>query len=619
MNWIAGIYNTDGRPIDPVLLERLAEPVRSGALDGCRSWSDGPVGFVCCMRHTTPESLSHHSAPVTAAAKLPICFDGRLDNRTELMHRLDIRGGESEYDDSDLLTYAYEVWGDDCFAQLLGDFAVALWDGRNRRLVCARDALGVRPLFYYFDGKTLIWASRIGQLLTVDGIRRTLDREYFANYLVRLELPLALTPYTAIKRLQPAHMLVVERGRMALRRYWQPDPSKQIRYSSDADYEGHFRALFANAVKVRLRSVGPVWCELSGGLDSSSIACVASGQMRNGSGANGGLGTISWVYDRAYHSDERRWIFPVITKCGATPQFVSCDDYYPLRDFDEASLRWDEPSWQSMFYARLTRTGQLLDEAGVRVVLSGEGGDQAVVPGYTPVYIADLFCRLGLRQGMAELVRWQKHLGFPLSTVFINSCAIPLLRRSRVRFGFQTESDQEPIPPWIEPAFASTMRLRERAVGRLLSPPYWSRAYQSRCERIMETVLCNAASTDRCEYRYPYVDRALVEFVLAIPWTQLFRPGEPKSLLRRAMVNILPEEVRTRRCNRGPDHAFFLALEKEWPRLESRLRDLRISAVGFVDRRAFSNALTLARFGAGRSPDLLTALALENWLIGAGV
>jgi len=332
--------------------------------------------------------------------------------------------------------------------------------------------------------------------------------------------------------------------------------------------------------------------------------------------------TLSWVYDDAYYSDERKWILPVLEKCGVTGRFISCDEYYPLQFFGCSSPRWDEPSFQNIFDSLLKRIRDMLGQADVKVVLSGIAGDQVVVPGFVPVYIADFFRRFRFGQVAKEVIRWQKELKLPLATVFMNSCLRPLVRKNLVQFEAEAASFQNPVPSWITPSFARTMAMKERALCRLVAPAYPSSAFQSQCEHIMETseILWRGEREDLCEHRYPYLDRHLVEFCLAVPWTELFRPGEPKALVRRALVGILPEKVRNRIGGTGPTHAFFLALSKEWPRMEPLLQKPRLAELGCIDPDAFRDALKLARAGcAATSPLMLATLSLENWLINTGI
>lgn len=623
MRWIAGIYNLDGQAVEPALLQQLLGPVCKDSTGKCRWWADGPIGMATHTRTSASHEFDYASDLAAADPRIVIEFDGRIDNRRELLERLHSPSrdftGES---DSALVAAAYEQWNIECLDKVLGDFAFSLWDKSKRQLVCARDIFGVRSLFYCFNGKSLVWASRIRQLLALNRISRILEKEYLANYLVRMSLPLELTPYKEVKRLEPAHSLVIENGRVSVKRYWKPDPKRTISYSSSKEYEQHFHELLRRAVKARLQTDGPVWCELSGGLDSSSIACVTKDLIDEEQVRIKDFSTLSWIYDEAYYSDERKWILPVIEKCGATGHLISCDEYYPLQFFGCASPRWDEPSFQNIFDSLLERIRGMLRQAKVKVVLSGIAGDQVVVPGFTPVYIADLFRRFQIGKALKEVARWQKDIKLPLATVFMNSCLRPLWRKNLVQFEAEADAFQNPVPSWITPSFAKSMAMDDRALCRLVAPPYQSRAFQSQCEHIMETaeILWRGEREDLCEHRYPYLDRHLVEFCLAVPWTELFRPGEPKSLVRRALAGVLPEKIRTRIGGMGPTHAFFLALSKEWPRIEPYLENPRLAELGCIDPKALHEALRLARAGcAATSPLMLATLSLENWLINAGM
>jgi asparagine synthase (glutamine-hydrolysing) len=609
MNWIGGIFNVDDQPVEPSTLERLIAPVRSAAVDGCVTHIDGPVGLVCCGVSTTDSRVG---LVVHDGGRLAVAFDGRLDNRADLMRALSIRdeAGASGPSDAELVLRSYRRGESEWVSTLIGDFTFALWDRHARTLLCATDVFGVRRVFHCITGNSFAWASTIRQLLSLN-VPRTIDEEYLANYLVRLELPLEVTPYKAIRRLAQAHLLAVRPGGVTIRRYWQPDPTKQTRYRQDSDYEERFRELLTRAVSARLRSHTPVWYELSGGLDSSSIVCVAD-QLRRASGWPR-VETISWVYDAAYYSDERRWILPVVDKCDAQAHVISCDEYYPLQDFEQSAFQWDEPAYVTIFCSLVARIGELLRQHGVRVVLSGVAGDQTIVPGYTPVYISDLVKQGHFRDAARELREWQRPSGFPWATVFMASCVRPLLHPNLVRFQYaETEYVKNPVPSWVNKRFARRMGLRERALCRLVAPKYRSRAFQSQVERIMETPLWRGPLENICEHRYPYLDRPLVEFALSVPWKQLFRPGEHKALLRRALTGILPPEIRNRRSNRGPEHAFYLGLNREWPRLQPRFRELRLADLDIVDGKEFNQALALARAGFSKI-GLFETLSLEQW------
>ena len=205
-----------------------------------------------------------------------ITGDLRLDNRRELISSLDFDiKDQDQITDSELALAAYQRWGRSCTAQLLGDFAFAIWDRRSQRLFCARDHYGVKQLYYYCSDRVFVFATEIKALLCLPTVPRRLNETKVADYLLSLCADREITFYQGIYRLPAAHYLLVSPEQQQLQQYWHFDPAKNITLSSDQEYAEAFKELFTEAVNCRLRSAFPVGTLLSGGLDSSSITCVA--------------------------------------------------------------------------------------------------------------------------------------------------------------------------------------------------------------------------------------------------------------------------------------------------------------------------------------------------------
>src|SRR5260370_14499295 len=194
-------------------------------------------------------------------------WDGRLDNRDELIPQLwsDLTDDQS---DVGLAGAAFDRWGTDCFAKLIGDWALAISNPREKELSLARDYLGIRHLFYYSTSKKVIWCSHLAPL-ALSGAQFTLCDEYVGGYLA-LYADAYLTPYREIRSVPPGKFVRIRDGIATVHNYWTYNPKRQIRYKTDIDYEEHFRHLFRQAVRRRLRTDSPVLAELSGGFDSSS-------------------------------------------------------------------------------------------------------------------------------------------------------------------------------------------------------------------------------------------------------------------------------------------------------------------------------------------------------------
>lgn len=168
MSGIAGIVRFDGAPVEPGLIESMTAAIAHRGPDGIAHWTRGPVALGHCMLRTTPESLEETQPLANEDGSLVLVMDGRVDNWEELRAELLRRGAVLRTRaDAELVLRAYEAWGRDCVAHLDGDFALAIWDARHRRLFCARDRLGHKPFHYHWDGATLAFASELHPILAL--------------------------------------------------------------------------------------------------------------------------------------------------------------------------------------------------------------------------------------------------------------------------------------------------------------------------------------------------------------------------------------------------------------------------------------------------------------------
>ena len=221
MSGIAGIYNLDGRAVDPELLEQMTAAIAHRGPDGSGKWIHRNVGFSHQKLSTTPEALRETQPLYDDDLKLGLTFDGRIDNRAEIRELLEAAGARLRTDsDAEMVLTAYRCWGKACAAKILGDFALAVWDAGNRRLFCARDVLGIRPFYYYFDSRTFIFASELQQIFRLPLVPREPNEGMIGEYLVSAVNNKEETLTKGILRLPPAHLLIVEPGRIRKQDYW---------------------------------------------------------------------------------------------------------------------------------------------------------------------------------------------------------------------------------------------------------------------------------------------------------------------------------------------------------------------------------------------------------------
>jgi asparagine synthase (glutamine-hydrolysing) len=547
MSGILGAWNLDGRPVEPELLSKMSATLAHRGPDGAGVWHKGPVGLGHLMLHTTPESLHEKLPWANRTDDLVITADGRIDNREELMAALGYSGVETkEITDSQLILAAYEEWGEDCPRRLLGDFAFAIWDRRKQLLFCARDHMGVKPFYYYHGpGKVFILASEIKGILARPEVPRQVNENRVADYLAMELEDKSSTFYQDIYRLPPGHTLIVGQGGIKLNAYWSLDPCRELRLSSDEEYAAAFREIFTEAVRCRLRSAFPVGSHLSGGLDSSSVVCVAR-QLLSSSGAQP-LHTFSLLFEDFPQCDEGPFINAVLAPGGVEPHLLPADHFNPLGDIEQMHWHVDEPLWVpdlSMDW----EINRAANRQGVRVLLTGSSGDVTISYGFE--YLSELLRRgrwLALFQEAVSVARrTNRTLGRTLRSFALAPLTPEPLRQvwRRVRNG----------PGIIQPDFARRTGLHKRSQALKLAPPRLARPdrilhwelLMSGSEPLGLELFNMAAGAFAVEMRFPYYDRRLIEFCLALPPGQKLHQGWNRMILRRALAHCLPQKVRWR-------------------------------------------------------------------------
>jgi len=623
---IAGIYNLDGQPVDRALLTRMTDAIAHRGPDGIRHWVSGEVSLGHCMLQTTPESL-YETQPLTdETGALCLTMDGRVDNREELLDALESAGVRLRDDtDAELVLKSYECWGTECPRRIIGDFVFAIWDGRERQLFCARDPLGNKPFTYYWDGgRRFMWGSELHQILEDANVPREPNEGMVAEYLSVRMMNAEETLYKGILRLPASHFLLIRNGQLTKRQYWDVDPEKQIRYSSDDEYADHFREVFKEAVRCRLRSHAPVGSQLSGGLDSSSIVCMAQEIYRQGLTQDRGFETFSMVYP-GLPCDESEYIRAVVEHADLRANYMRLMDPQPEWLIHQVRVYKDICDYPNGTQSDPTRS--LAREKGCRVLLTGMGGDERVFGNLH--YLADFVrqgrarallqefrlhdLRLASKRGMWTLLRYAVVPAFPNSVRMIMKSI-----RQRAR-GWRGSMD------WISPEFARRVNLKARVDPNTSRGPC-----ANHCQALLYGLLTNggqfhgmeiedrSASWFGLEQRHPFRDRRMVDLSFALPENQRFRRYQ-KFVLRQAMRGCLPEVVRQRRDKTAFPDVMVRALDSIGGELLSR--QLCIEDLGWVNgrrlRTMYEELKPLheagSRAAAYRAWPLWMACALELW------
>lgn len=643
MSAIAAIVRLDGHPVETSLIETVLDRLSHRGDDGRGSWSGGNAGLGHQMRWTTPESLKEKLPRREAAAGAVITFDGRIDNREDLLRTLGSNGvAADELPDSEIVLRAYEKWGRECPAHLIGDFVFAIWNERDKTLFAARDPLGVKHFYYFHQpGKLFALASEVKALLAVDGIPQELDEVRLGDYLVANSEDKEGTFYKGIYRLPPTHALLLDGSNFRIWEYWKPS-DEELRLKKDSDYHEMFREKFTDAVAARLRSAFPVGSMLSGGLDSSSIVCVGSKFLKE----NGGppLHAFSAIFPSVAELDsridERRFMQSVIEATGCSAHMITADNESPFADIDKVLWHTDHPVGAPMYLD--WQIFKAAKSAGVRVVLSGFDGDSTVSHGYEDLarlarrgrYYRLLRDSIGLKRNMPRrnhtlkklvwrngILRslppwtfqaWRKVRGRD-SSDHASSVIFPLHVES-VRSEFRKAHDLE----------GRIEQLREKNYPEGLSSIgyHWRALTNGYFCEVLEN-LEKASAAFEIEPRFPFFDRRLIEFCIALPPGQRIFGGWTRSIFRHAMAGSVPDDVvwRTDKSNIGASVKVNM-LKYGSDQLESLFGPRSSRLAEYLDLRSLTSAYDrYRRDPMGRESEallLLTTVYLSNWLSQSG-
>jgi asparagine synthase (glutamine-hydrolysing) len=561
--------------------------------------------------------------PLTVG-RYTITADVRLDNRRELASALGIDWHATEVtSDSALLLAAYRRWGERCPEQLLGDFAFAIWDAQEQVLFCARDHFGVKQLYYYCSSSVFAFATEIKALLCLPDVTPSLNESRVADYLLLTFEDQAATLYRSIFRLPAAHCLTVGRDpAVNTRNYWRLDPSREVRLRSDDEYAEAFREIFVVAVRARLDGADRVGCLLSGGLDSSSIACVARDLVNQ----NGGrpLMTFSNIYDKLPTCDERRYINEVLKGGGFEPHYAHPDRLGPLSHWRDPNWYEDEPL-ASPQAATIWALCEAAQQQGIRILLDGSPGDFVVSHGFG--YLSEL-ARSGhwVKFGR-EAVGVARHFERPLWHIVRERGLKPLApetlrrtwrairRRNRAGWAFQ-------LP--IRTDFARRIGRAGEIAGldseRARRP---RTARQQHYEELSSGAIPLGLSVGDAafarygiEFRFPFLDRRLVEFCLAIPSNQKIQNGWSRMIMRRALAGILPEEIRWRPGKANLTPAFDYGLRTYDAGIIEEILDTPGALADYLDIAALRSMYGryLAKGAGEEGYSLWRAASMALWL-----
>jgi asparagine synthase (glutamine-hydrolysing) len=538
MSGIVGIINLDGAPVDEQLLRQMTAFMAYRGPDAQEIWIDGHVGFGHTMLRTTFES-EREQQPCSLDGQVWITADARIDARDDLIRDLRSKGREIQKSvtDVELILHAYHVWGDDCVQHLIGDFAFAIWDGPQQRLFCARDHFGIKPFYYAPLEGCLIFSNTLNCIREHPAVSDTLNEVAIGDFLLfDLNQDPATTVFADIQCLPPAHCLTYSEAEVRMSHYWTLPFDSPIRYKRSRDYVDHFRELLRTVVDDRLRT-DRLAVYMSGGLDSTAAAATARELLAKQS-ASFDLRAHTVVYDRLIPDEERYYSGLVANALGIPIDYLAADDYKLFERWNEPEQRRPEPDNSPRRVIDVDQLRQIAAQS--RVAFYCEGPDNLLLYEWQP-YVTGLITGLRFGRLLADV-----------GLHFIHQRRLPFARRilnPLKKLGI-VQTDEAAYPPWLKPAFASRLGLRDRweqwlrrpASDHLIRPRACASLKLANWRYIFESS-DPGVTRFPVEIRHPYMDIRMARYLLAvppIPWCA------DKHLVRETMRGILPEPVRRR-------------------------------------------------------------------------
>lgn len=615
-----GRWHFEGQSAPPDYIDQVSTVLAPYGPDSNDSYAKGGINILYRAFHTTKESR-REKQPCISASGAVITWDGRLDNRADLISDLHDSVTVNSTDVA-IVAAAFEMWGVNCLRKLIGDWALSIWNHRERFVLLAKDPIGTKSLYYSFDEKQLTWSTVLDPLVLFAGKTFTICEEYIAGWFSHFPAT-HLTPYVGIHAVPPSSFILLLPGKHIVSKYWEFDPDQRVRYRTDAEYEEHFRTVFANAVQRRLRSDKPVLAELSGGMDSSSIVCMADIIIKRGDAETPRLDTLSMYDDSNPDLDERPYFTRVEEKRGRSGCHIDLARLRHVGGEQSIESEFEGDRFAPMPIPPLCQCPVFQQYAayvkarGHRITLSGLGGESATgggVPSPIPE-LQNLLARARFQRLAHQLRVWAAKMG-----------ALPLtLLWETVRGFFPATLVRRPeyirsIAPWMDSEFVRRnhsalqgYRLRLKVFGPL--PSFQDNLRNLDAERRLLSLHAYPSDLLR-EIRYPFVDRSLLEFMYAVPREQVVRVGKRRSLMRRALVGIVPDELLNKR--RRPvvprETATMSSTERaDW----SGICDHHMvsSSVGIIDPYRFGEALRRARgFEQVHIYSLIRTQTIEGWL-----
>jgi asparagine synthase (glutamine-hydrolysing) len=564
---------------------------------------DGPVAAL--VDSGSPQDASVAKTPDGIAVGIV-----RLDNRVDLARWAAVTSDDAT--DLALVAGAVLQGGAKHVPHIVGDFAFVVWDIGTRTAIAARDAVGVRRLYWARRNGFVVFASR-AEALACDG---AYEVQYLAERVASCSPTPTLTPYRGVSAVPAGTMVTVQDGQSVSRQYWSPYEvsSGSLWTPSDGDAVETCRVLLTEAVRLRLGGSPCTWAHLSGGMDSSSVVGVAQSLAKHGDPSLGLAGAFTYVDPHGSGGDERRYAEAVARRWGVRHEVMVTTSRLGGDEFTVPMT--DEPSGSLETVTRDQQVCELMSRVGSTALLSGAGGD--VLFAGTMFFFADWVARGHPWEAVREMARRATIGRVSFWELAYRNAVLPLLPgwlRRLVMHEFGK------VPGWVRRETARRYGLYDRAAAPRLYAGRIGRKYRDAAAAMVAMVPLGftvGAVEETVDGRHPFYYRPLVEFALRLPPDLCVRPHARKWVLREAMAGVLPDLVRTRIGKGTYTGAVAWSVTTQRAFLELLVRDSILADLGIITPHKLLAALEAAQFErddrSSVAADVLATLSIEAWL-----
>ncbi|RYD81633.1 MAG: asparagine synthase (glutamine-hydrolyzing) [Verrucomicrobiaceae bacterium] len=614
------IYDPEGT-VEPWLIDQMVATLNHRGPDGRGKYVSGQIG----LGHTRLSIIDLHTGDQPMANEddsIWVVYNGEIYNFPELREELLSRGHRfRSTSDTEVIVHLYEEYGVECLSHLRGMFAFALWDAKRQRLFCARDRVGIKPFYYCDRGDGLVFGSEIKALIAEGSIRRDIDRQAIDLFLGFSYLPGDRTLFRDVRKLEPGHYLLVEKGRITCERYWDLRFASCSGWRSIDDAAAALRSLVDNTVRDHMISDVPVGVLLSGGVDSTIILGCAARE------AGKRVKTFTVGFDGAEFADERPFAHLAANLYGAEHHAITIS----AEEFSGFLSRYiwhmEEPVYEAPAVA-LHYVSQLASQH-VKVVLSGEGGDEAFggYHNYRNLLIleraktllgtagssvlARLMRAMPGRGPSGKVAKYARLLDIPLRSYYYSRRSSPFSYFANARNELYTremlqETNSRSCGELIDELFGSVEG--EHALNQML--------YVDTKTWLPDDLLVKAdkmTMANSLELRVPLLDHTVLEFAAGLPPAFKVNGLSTKRILKKAYIDRLPKEILNRKKVGFPVPIAKWLRTDLWSFVAEQLLDERALARGYFKKGAVEQLLKECRDGQPVTAEVFSLLALELW------